>query len=87
MNVAIKSDASTVSTRVFATETGEEIKGICAIDVSIRPDDMVKAAIVLWAGMVDVGAEAEFHVMNPSTGEPKAVKRIEFADGSAFDAK
>lgn len=81
-----------------------EIHNIAAIDIRIRPDEIVSAAIklvaisekVLLAGepkfVIDVtGLNAKdgyrkFHIGNPLSDEVKQVKKIEFADGSTWEA-
>lgn len=73
--------------QMFSTETGEEIKGVSRLSVTFAVDDYARAQAVLCAHAVEVkGAVAEFYVVNPATGRPQAVKRIEFADGEAWSA-
>jgi hypothetical protein len=85
--VKIKSSTGVANgTMVTNAETGDEIKGITSLSIDIRANDLVRATISLAAVEVDVdGAAAEFHVANPKTGDIKAVRRIEFADGEVVD--
>lgn len=85
-NVKITSDEATYTTKVVDADTGAEIKGIASMDVTFRVDDVVRARIELCSVNVKTSASAEIVVADPRTGDMKAIKRIEFADGSTFDA-
>lgn len=74
--------------QIFSTETGEEIKGVSRLSIAFAVDDYARVEAELCAHAVEVkGAVAEFYVVNPRTGQPQAVKRIEFAEGDAWDAE
>lgn len=84
--IRIKSEGGVSNgTVVTNSETGEEIKGITGIAVDLRVNDLVRAKIELCAAQVDVVAQAEFLVASPKTGDLKAVRRIEFADGEVVE--
>ena len=73
-----------MGTKVFSGDT--EINNIKSIDVHYRVNDVVTATIEVISAMDDVGAFAVFMVGDPKTGDLKQVKRVEFEDGSVWDA-
>jgi hypothetical protein len=72
--------------QVFSAESGQEINGIERLSITFAPDDYPRVDATLCAAAVEVeGALAEFYVTDPSSGQSKPVKRIEFADGTAWE--
>jgi hypothetical protein len=71
-------------TKIFNAETGDEIKGIAGLTIRMAPDayNTVEAEIV--AAEFEVSGYATFYAADPSSGESKAIKRIEFADGTEW---
>lgn len=65
-----------------------EIHGITAIDVKFRPDDCIRAEIVLLNILEKppMVAQPKFYVNDPSSNKVKQVKKIEFADGTVWEA-
>ena len=51
-------------TKVIDIETGAEIRGICGIDVKIRPDDVVEATIHLYPANLELIAQAKIARMD-----------------------
>ena len=85
-SVLIKSESGvSLGTKVTNADTGEEIQGIAGISVDIRVNDIVRAKIDLCCVQLGVAASAEYQVISPKTGDMKAVKRIEFADGEVLE--
>lgn len=59
----------------------KELGGIERLTIHYQPDDIVRADVVMC--MVDgtiIGANPEFFLAHPETGELQRVKRIEFYD-------
>jgi len=71
-------------TRFYADD--QEIHGVESADVHFAVDDIVRATIRMHISMDDVEAQATFMATNPNTGKWQEVRRIEFEDGSVFDA-
>ncbi|WP_029581945.1 hypothetical protein [Bradyrhizobium sp. URHD0069] len=85
-SVRIKSEGGIANgTKVIDTVTGAEIQGIERIAIDLRAGDLVRAKIDLCAVQLDVAAHAEYRVASPKTGDMKAVRRIEFADGEVVE--
>jgi hypothetical protein len=59
--------------------------GVLAVDVMIRPGNPPMLSIALPAGNVDVVGNAIFAIVDPASGSPRVVRRIEWADGQATD--
>jgi hypothetical protein len=74
-----------MGTKVFCAESGAEIQGIEKLSLVIAADDINRATVQIACASIDTNAKAEYLVASPSNGEMKAVRRIEFADGEAFD--
>ena len=73
-------------TRVL-TQDGAEIHGIASITLRIVPDDVYRAEMEIYCGFDAIdGAVGTLHIADPLTGTMKEVSRIEFADGTSFDA-
>jgi hypothetical protein len=83
--VRIKSEGGISNGTMVTSADGEEIKGITGISIDLRVNDLVRAKIDLCAVLVDCTAQAEFRIAHPKTGDIKAVRRIEFADGEVID--
>lgn len=74
-----------VGAEVFEASTGQEIKGVMRLSVEFAADDFTRAHAEIAASAVTVdGAVASFYVVDPATGDPKEVKRIEFEDGTSW---
>jgi hypothetical protein len=58
---------------------------ILAADVFVRPGHPPFMQVALPAGTVDVMGKALYAIVDPTTGKPRVVKRIEWADGQATD--
>lgn len=68
--------------------SGEEMKGVAAIDIRIRPDKIVTATVELgYIGLEEVeGAELKIVMKHPLTDKLLNVKSIAFEDGSLWVA-
>jgi hypothetical protein len=53
-----------------------------AADVIIRPGNVPLLHIALPAGSVDVAGKSVFAVVDPATGKPRVVRKVEWADGA-----
>jgi hypothetical protein len=58
---------------------------VMALDLFIRPGNPPLMQVALPAGMIDVVGKALFAIVDMTTGKPRVVKRIEWADGEATD--
>jgi hypothetical protein len=80
--------------RIFSSPQGvsvldakrNAVPGIISADISLRPGKGTLMRINLVCGHFDVVGVPVFAVADPVTGLPRAVKRIEFIDGTVFDA-
>lgn len=68
------------------SEDGRPVRGVYAVDIRIRPDEIVTADIEIAAIDVSTVAEPRWLVINPATGSSEIVRRIEFANGDVWDA-
>lgn len=78
--------------RVIASEQGfvvydrDKRKVACAaVDLLIRPNVPPMIMVAMPSGDIDVDGKALFAVVDPSSGRPRVVHRIEWADGEATD--
>jgi hypothetical protein len=58
---------------------------VLAIDVMIRPGNPPLMSVALPAGPIDVVGKPIFAVVDPASGQPRVVRRIEWADGTTTD--
>ena len=58
---------------------------VMALDLFIRPGNAPLMQVAMPAGNIDVVGKALFAVVDPGTGKPRVVKRIEWADGEHTD--
>ena len=87
MGVRVKAAGPTgYGTTLTNAETGDEIKGVSRLAIYIVPDDIIRVDAEIFSAELDVVGRATFHVTDPGTGEAKEVSRIEFADGTAWEA-
>ena len=71
----------------FTTETGAPVHGVRSARIEIQPDKITKASLSVYLAQVEVSqAMPLFFLVDPVTGEEKQVLRVEFVDGSSFDA-
>jgi hypothetical protein len=67
------------------TEDGAEVKGVHEITVHISADKFVTADLRVF-GRFDGIAYPRYVLVHPTKGgEPRAVKRVEFADGEIWE--
>jgi hypothetical protein len=70
----------------FAVYDSEKRKiAVAAVDMMIRPGVPPMIMVAMPSGDIDVDGKALFAVVDPSSGRPRVVKRIEWADGQATD--
>lgn len=62
-----------------------EVKGIDRIDISITPDDAIKAEIQLHCNFEPITAQAHYYMINPKSGEREEIKSIEFQSGEKWN--
>jgi hypothetical protein len=80
--------------RIFSSPQGlsvldakrNAVPGIISADISLRPGKRAIMRINMVCGHFDVVGTPVFAIADPQTGQPRAVKRVEFADGTVFDA-
>jgi hypothetical protein len=85
MAVAIKSSGGAGhGTIITNADTGEEIKGVREVSITIAPDDLIRADLLIFTAEIDVQATPTFFAADPASGETKEVVSIQFADGSAW---
>jgi hypothetical protein len=58
---------------------------ILAVDVFVRPGHPPFMQVALPAGNIDVAGKALYAIVDVTTGKPRVVKRIEWADGERTD--
>src|SRR3974390_1100085 len=58
---------------------------VMAMDVFVRPGHPPFMQVALPAGNVDVTGKPLFAVVDPTTGKPRVVRRVEWADGASTD--
>jgi hypothetical protein len=82
------------SLRIFSSPQGVSIldakrnavPGLISADISLRPGKSTLMRINMVCGHFDVVGTPVFAVADPQTGQPKPVKKIEFSDGTIFEA-
>jgi hypothetical protein len=62
------------------------IPGIISVDIALRPTGVPIMRVNMVCGNFDVAGQPVFAVADPATGQPRPVARIEFMDGSVFEA-
>jgi len=77
--------------RVFTGLNNEQEidpSNICAVDISIRPDAIVRANLIMYLAELNVQDMcAVWKIIHPLTGELKEIKSIQFADGTEFSVE
>lgn len=58
---------------------------VMALDVFVRPGQPPFMQIAMPAGDIDIVGKPLFAIVDPASGKPRVVKRIEWADGEATD--
>lgn len=84
-------DGKAVTTRAISIrdlDTGAEMADtIRSMRVILEPDDIVRAEAMLYLTELGMDAVVEYLMQSPLDGQIKPVKRIEFADGTVWDAE
>ncbi len=62
------------------------VPGIISVDISLRPAKPPLMRVNMVCGNFDVAGTPMFAIVDPATGAPKAVTRVEFSDGTVFEA-
>jgi hypothetical protein len=62
-------------------DTAKRKLSVHAADVIIRPGNAPLLHIALPAGSIDVVGKSVFAVVDPATGKPRVVRKVEWADG------
>ena len=77
--------------RVFTGLNNEQEidpSNICAVDISIRPDAIVSANLIMYPAELNVqDIYAVWKINHPLTGKLKEIKSIQFADGTEFSVE
>jgi hypothetical protein len=92
--MATKSKNPYAAIRVVASPDGlvvwdanrKAIPGIISVDIALRPTGQPIMRVNMVCGNFDVAGQPIFAVADPATGQPRPVARIEFCDGSVFEA-
>jgi hypothetical protein len=71
---------------IITTHDDQPIHGVRRAVVTIDVNEVIKAHLDLYCSF-EGEAVGTFFVIDPSTGERKQLKLIEFADGSSFEPK
>lgn len=66
--------------RVFSGE--KEIGGVSAVDIELRPDDLVRATVTLAVESIDVETTARYVTL-----DGKAIRSITFEDGTTIESE
>lgn len=74
-------------TQLINSETGDEIKGVTRIGITIVPDDIIRIDAEIFSTGLDVTGELSLYVADPATGETKRPTRIEYDDGTFWVAR
>lgn len=77
-----KSQGSTLTN----SETGELLHGVRRIVATAQVDDIVTVEAEFVSAAVEAEGRLVAQFVDPASGEVKAVKRIEFVDGSKWTA-
>ena len=89
MMLRVITDGSPTGVRILDQATGEDLtRRLCAVHIAIELRQARPPAIVLelFGHEVDVAGVATWRTADPATGTVKPVARIEFQDGSSFNA-
>ena len=87
MNIRVVSDGGVGGTRVFHAESGQPVRGVRAVRFSHAGQGAPCVEIDICNAIADVEGAARWYVSDPITGEPKQVRRVEFADGTEWAAE
>lgn len=84
---AIRGVSAPGTIKIVDVDTGRLIPGIKAANVRIEPGAIPQATLELAiVETTKMEVVADFVAIDPSTGELKSISRIEWADGTVFDA-
>lgn len=81
----IKITSDGVRTHIVDAESGKEIPGIASAKIHFTPEGAVARLTMLSVETAFEG-KARFNMAHPETGEFQEIRKIEFADGTVFDA-
>lgn len=87
MNIRIVSDGGVNGTRVFHAESGQPVRGVRAVRFNHEAQGAPSVEVDICSVTADVEGVAHWYVSDPATGEPKQVRRVEFADGTEWAAE
>lgn len=75
------------TTDIFGPDGSGPLHGISAIDIRMRPGEVARATLELCEIATDIEAEATVLIRHPVLDDFRAVRRIEFADGTVWSAE
>lgn len=72
----------------ITTHEGHEVHGVRRAEIVLDASGAANVAKleIVGASLAVAAALAEFHIIDPVSGGLKRVRRIEFADGTVFEA-
>jgi hypothetical protein len=73
-------EGTSVGARILSGE--KELIGVSAVDIRIRPQDLVRAFVTLCIESADVAANARFVTL-----DGKAIRSITFEDGTTIESE
>lgn len=66
---------------------GQTIHGLTAADISIRPGELVTAALTMeMHGPCNLEGRAKFYLHHPSSGHRVPIRSVTLEDGSVWEA-
>lgn len=81
----ISSGGVSNGSKIVDTETGQDIEGVEAVDISLKVGDIVKATIKFALVETEVEGKASYVMAHPKSGERKRVRAIIFDDGETVN--
>lgn len=72
--------------QILDGETGTPIHGVTSVDIRIRPNEIITAELTIFCEKIETPATARVMAVDPKAGGTKEVRRIEFVDGTVYEA-
>ena len=73
-------------TKVYDTDSGEEIRGVTAISIKrFQANEFINAVIELAGTQLEIEARGKFLAMHPPSGKLKPIKSITYASGETVE--
>lgn len=86
MKIRVEADGSQNGTKIVDAETGQRLHGITSLSFFQEAPNAPKVFVEAISWRASIQGDADVLMSDPRTGKHKKVRRIEFDDGTVFEA-